>query len=32
LCYDAKSRLYLIGAGLMAMAAGLVLGIGPKME
>jgi hypothetical protein len=32
LCYDPKSRLYLIGAGLMAMAAGLVLGFAPKPE
>jgi hypothetical protein len=32
LCYDPKSRLYLIGAGLMAMAAGLVLGFAPKPQ
>jgi hypothetical protein len=32
LCYDPKSRLYLIGAGLMAVAAGLVLGFAPKTD
>lgn len=30
LCYNSKSRLYLIGVGLMAMAGGLVLGLGPR--
>lgn len=30
LCYNPKSRLYLMGIGLMAMAAGLVLGAGPS--
>lgn len=29
LCYNPKSRLYLMGIGLLAMAAGLVLGFGP---
>jgi hypothetical protein len=32
LCYNPKSRLYLMGAGLMAMAAGLVLGFGGKAD
>lgn len=32
LCYDPKSRLYLIGSGLMAVAAGLVLGFGPRAD
>jgi hypothetical protein len=32
LCYDPKSRLYLIGGGLMALAAGLVLGFAPKPD
>lgn len=30
LCYHPPSRLYLIGAGLLLMAAGLVLGLGSK--
>jgi hypothetical protein len=30
LCYNPQSRLYLIGFGLFLMAAGLVLGFGPK--
>jgi hypothetical protein len=29
-CYNPRSRLYLMGIGLMAMAAGLVLGFGPR--
>jgi hypothetical protein len=32
LCYNPKSRLYLMGIGLMAMAAGLVLGFTPRMR
>ena len=30
LCYDPQKRLYLMGGGLMLMAAGLVLGVGNK--
>jgi hypothetical protein len=30
LCYNPRSRLYLLGIGLMAMAAGLVLGFTPR--
>jgi hypothetical protein len=30
LCYNPRSRLYLMGAGLLAMAGGLVLGIAPR--
>ena len=30
LCYSPRSRLYLMGIGLMAMAGGLVLGFGPR--
>lgn len=30
LCYDPRKRLYLMGAGLLLMAAGLVMGFGPK--
>ena len=30
LCYNPKSRLYLLGAGLLLTAVGLVLGIGPR--
>ena len=30
LCYDPQKRLYLMGGGLMLMAAGLVLGVGSK--
>ena len=30
LCYNPRSRLYLMGIGLMAMAGGLVLGFGPR--
>lgn len=32
LCYDARSRLYLMGAGLLLMAAGLVFGYAPRRE
>ena len=30
ICYDPHKRLYLLGAGLFLMAAGLVMGFGPK--
>ncbi|MDB5299090.1 MAG: hypothetical protein JWO87_753 [Phycisphaerales bacterium] len=30
LCYDARSRLYLMGAAMTMIAAGLVLGVGPR--
>lgn len=30
LCYDPHQRLYLMGGGLLLMAAGLVMGFGPK--
>ncbi len=29
-CYNPRSRLYLIGAGLLMTAAGLVLGLGAR--
>jgi hypothetical protein len=32
LCRDARSRLYMIGGGLMLMATGLVLGYTPTSE
>ena len=30
LCYNPKSRLYLLGIGLLMTAFGLVLGVGPR--
>jgi hypothetical protein len=32
LCYNPKTRLHLMGIGLLAMAAGLVLGFGPRVR
>ena len=31
-CYGVRSRLYLLGTGLMLMAAGLVFGAGPTRD